>query len=79
MTVVNICGRFRGCLCHSNEIDVQVVCKLTMFIIQPFRYVITCSPGSSCSKGITHWIVQLVFLIHVHWIAIYPVDNATHL
>ena len=44
--------------------------------------------GSNCSKGadsviqryrITHRIVQLVFLIRLHWIAIYPMDSAIHL
>ena len=45
-------------------------------------------PGSNCSKGadsviqryrITHRIVQLVSLIRLHWIAIYPMDSAIHL
>ena len=26
-----------------------------------------------------HWIIQLVSLILIHWIAIYPVDSAIHL
>ena len=38
-------------------------------------------PGPSCSKvdSAIHWITQLVLLVVIRWIAIYPVDSVIHL
>ena len=37
------------------------------------------APVVQTVDSVIHWITQLVLIVFIRWIAIYPLDNAIHL